>query len=80
MGKRGTSAGTLRVRADGCEFVSCDCVCWAQCSRAGVRPVPARGCPPVGVKSAGQEVARAPAHSPGEHLTLRPVSSSASPL
>ncbi|XP_051010631.1 cilia- and flagella-associated protein 100 [Acomys russatus] len=50
LGKRSIGAGTLRVRANGCEFVSCDCVCWAQCSRAGVRQVPARGCPPVGVK------------------------------
>lgn len=68
------------MRANGCEFVSCDCVCWAQCSRAGVRQVPARGCPPVGVKYVGKEVAQTPAHSLGEHLTHRPVPSSAPPL
>lgn len=79
-GEWSRSAGTLRVRANGCEFVSCDCVCGAQCSRAGVRQVPARGCPPVGVKYAGKEVGQIPAHGFGEYLTLRLVPPSASPL
>lgn len=71
---------TLRVRANGCEFVSCDCVCWAQCSRAGVRQAPARGCPPVGVKYVGRRWLGLWRTASESTLTLRPVTPFASPL